>query len=299
MTVKGTYRFYQGGRLVGKSENLLTNAGRRAILRYLAGRGGSVGDSIALGTGTIAPSVVDNRLTFEADRVTIDVISVLYNDSLIVFKGTIPQEVQYTIYEAGLFNMPSNPFSVESSRILLSFEDTIEEWSVGTLVNTNARLGSQSLRLQPAGSGTLEAQAAVVADLSSFTADDNFTLAYTKASSNASSLILKFKDLNGNQYALTKSITSAPLAYNVLTFRKGDFVATGAMDWTNVTSISVSHSATAGGASDVYLDGLRIEDDDVVSGDYALLSRSVLVSPVSKTDASPMDIEYALELNFA
>jgi hypothetical protein len=295
----GTYRFYQNGHLVRESQNLLTEEGRRAILRYLAGRGGSVGDSIALGTGITPATTADSRLTFEVDRVTIDVVSVLYNDSLIVFKGTIPQEIAYSIYEAGLFNMPSNPFGVENSRILVTFEDNLEEWSVGSIVNTNARVGVQSLRLQPSASGTLETSASVVADLSNFTVDDNFTVAFTKASTNASSLILKFKDVNANQFALTKSLTGLPLGYNVLSFRKGDFVITGAMDWANVVTISLAHSATAGGASDLYLDGVRIEDDDVVGGDYALLSRSVLSTPVIKTDASPMDIEYALELNFA
>jgi hypothetical protein len=297
--MKGTYRFYQDGELLATSKNLLTDEGRRAILRYLAGRGGSIGSSIALGTGVTPATTADGRLTFEVDRVTIDVVSVLYNDSLIVFKGTIPQEIEYSIYEAGIFNMPSNPISVENARILVQFEDGLEEWSAGSLVTSNARLGVQSLRLQPNASGTVEAIANVVADLSNFTSDDNFTVAFTKASSNGSSLILKFKDLNGNQFALTKSVSSLALGYNVLTFRKGDFVATGAMDWANVTSISVSHSATAGGASDVYLDGIRIEDDDVVSGDYVLISRSVLGTPLLKTNAAPMDIEYALELNFA
>lgn len=297
--MNGTYRFYQDGRLLRESKNLLTTEGKRAILRFLAGRGGSIGSSIALGTGVTPATVNDSRLTFEADRVTIDVISVLYNDSLIVFKGTIPQEIEYSIYEAGVFNMPSNPVVSDNPRIIATFDDTDESWSNGTIVVSNARAGTTTLRLQPNASGTLEAVAPIVADFSGFTVDDNFTVAITKGNTNASSIILKFKDLAGNQFALTKSISALALGYNVVTFRKGDFVATGAIDWSNISYMTVSATATSGGQADVYFDAVRVEDDDAITGDYALLSRSVLQTPLIKSAEAPMDVEYALELNFA
>lgn len=296
--MKGVYSFYQNGELIGRSENLLTTAGKRAILAFLGGRGGNIGAAIALGTGAEPATVADKRLTFEVDRATINLVSVLYNDSLVVYKTTIPQETVYNIYEIGLYNQESNINSPANSRILASFETNIENWDNGVLVNTNARIGSESLQLQPAASGTLEAKLSSVNDFSLFTADDNFTVAFTKNSANASSLTLKFLNDAGDSLSLNKSISALANGYHVVTFRKGDFVPTGNISWGEITSISISHSASAGGASEVFLDGIRIEDDDSVNTDYALISRSVLLTPIQKTTAAPLDVEYALEFTF-
>jgi hypothetical protein len=297
---KGTYRFYQNGRLVGQSDNIITTAGRRAILQYLAGRGGSVGSSLALGTGSAVATIADKRLTFEVDRATIDVLSALYDSNYLVFKATIPQDRVFTIYEVGLFNLPQDGLSTSTGRVLASFETGLETWSAGTYTTTvNARVGGEALRLQPAGSGTVETILDAPMDLGSYTIDDNFTIAFYKNSSNASSLILKFKNANGDNFSLSKSINALPNGYNIVTFRKGDFTASSlSILWSDLTQVSISHSATAGGASDIYLDGMRVEDDDYESTDYALTSRSVLATPVVKSDVSPMDIEYALELAF-
>lgn len=300
MNAKGTYRFYQDGILVGESENIITTAGKRAILHYLSGRGGSVGSALALGTGSTAATVNDTRLTFEVDRATIDVVSALYDSNYLTFKATIPQERAYTIYEAGLFNLPLDGASTSVGRLIASFETGLEVWSVGTYTTTvNARIGSEALRLQPNANGTLETVLDAQMDLSQYSIDDNFTVAIYKNSSFASSLILKFKDVNGNTFTLSKSINGLTNGYQIVTFRKGDFTASSTdISWADLSQLSVSHSATAGGNSDIYLDGIRIEDDDYQSPDYALTSRTVLASPVVKSTVSPMDVEYALELNF-
>lgn len=298
--MRGVYRFYQDGQLLATSENIITAAGRRAILHYLAGRGGSVGSSLALGTGSTPATLNDTRLTFEVDRATIDVISALYNDNYLVFKATIPQTSEYTIYEAGLFNLPSNNLSASLGRLVTAFDATLETWSNGSYTTTvNARLGNSALRLQPAASGTIETVLQSPSDFSSFSVDDNFTIAFYKNSSNASSLILKFRDANGNTFSQTKSISALANGYHIIAFRVGDFTASSTdISWGQITEISISHSATSAGASDIYLDGMRIEDDDFNNPEYALTSRTVLATPVVKSAVSPMDIEYAMELNF-
>lgn len=297
--MKGTYRFYQDGQLIATSENLLTTQGKLAILNYLAGRGGGIGGSVALGIGQTPATVLDTRLTFEVDRATIESISSLPNEYTLIFKTTLPQEREYTINEIGIFSMDTNPITGSMSRLLSTFEEDIDTWDNGSYVTTNAHIGQATLRLQPSANGTLTTTAPGVVDLSYYTANDNFTLAFTKNSANASSITLKFSNINNDYFSLNKSISALGNGFQVVQFRLGDFVPSGSISWAEIASISISHSASAGGASDIYLDGLRIEDDDTDSTEYALVSRSVVSPPVTKTTVSPMDIEYSLQIGFA
>ncbi len=266
-------------------------------MRYLAGRGGGIGGSLALGTGDIPATVNDTRLTFEVYRATIDVISISYSQNLLIFKASIPQEISLRIQELGLFSLEDNSANTGLSRLLTSFETDIELWSNGSYVETNNRIGSVSLRMQPAANGTLEATLGAVLDLSAYTPDDNFTIAFTKGNGNVSSLTLRFRDDFGNSFSQTSSVTSLTNSYHIVTFPKKNFVTTGEMFWNSITSVSVSVAASAGGAADVFLDGIRIEDDDSPTIDYGLVSRSVLPAPFIKSTIAPMDVEYALELS--
>jgi hypothetical protein len=49
----------------------------------------------------------------------------------------------------------------------------------------------------------------------------------------------------------------------------------------------------------VYLDGLRINDEDTFDATFGMISRSILSSPITKVAGRQVDIEYRLSLGWS
>lgn len=294
----GTYRFYQNGKLVGESKNLITTEGKRLILRYLAGQSPSLGGAIAFGVGTTAANVADVRLDFEARRIPVALKNVDYVNSKVLFKGTIEQNDIFKIYEAGLWSDVANVLSGDfDSKLITTFDLTEEAWNDAVADTTQERTGEDAIRVDVAASSTVSTAIDVEMDLSGYSVNDEFSLAFYKPDNNISTIELVFTDTaTTGTLSLTKTVSSLPVGYNILLFRKGDFVVTGTISWGEITKMGFD--ITAGGTpSYVILDALRIEDTDTPNQDFVLVSRSVLGSFIDKTDVSPMDVEYTLEFN--
>ena len=69
-------------------------------------------------------------------------------------------------------------------------------------------------------------------------------------------------------------------------------------DLTKITQIGVEVTAGSGGATTVYFDGIRINDEDTFDPAFGMISRSVLDSPLQKASGRQVDIEYKLKLGF-
>jgi hypothetical protein len=293
--IRGVYRFYQNGELLAESENILTTEGKRLILRVLAEQAASLGQALGVGVGNVAAAVTDLRLNWEIDRSPISIKSVDYDNTLVIMKTTLPQNTEYTIYEIGLWSQFSNSLNTEnSSRILTTFETDFENWDNFTLDTTQARTSTNAIKIDANASSTQISSSDVNLDLSGYSNVDQFTIAFYKANNNITTLGLVFES-TGGVWRKTTTVSSLPVGYNVITMNKGDFVATGSPDWSDINKIDIE--VTAGGtAGYLILDGIRIEDADTLNPDYALVSRSVLATPLVKTDNAPMDVEYALEI---
>ena len=72
--------------------------------------------------------------------------------------------------------------------------------------------------------------------------------------------------------------------------------ATQNPDWSNITAVHFLVESSAATAT-VYLDGLRIDDVDTVNPDFALVSRSVLASPITKSIGTELEVEYYVVFN--
>ena len=68
-------------------------------------------------------------------------------------------------------------------------------------------------------------------------------------------------------------------------------------DLTSIIKIGVVITAKSSGQAVVYLDALRIDDEDTFDANFGLISRSV-VSPIEKIAGKPVDIEYRINLGF-
>jgi len=296
--MRGVYRFYQDGKLIREVPNLITTEGKRLILRVLAEQASSLGQAIGLGVGAAAATVADLRLQWEIDRQQIAIRNVDYDNSRVIMKTTLPQNSIYKIYEIGLWSQFTNDFNSDNvSRVLTTFETSFESWTNTTVDATQSRTSPDSVKIDAGSSATTTSSLGVELDLSGYSALDTFNIAFYKANNNITTLKLNFASTGGS-WEGSATVSALPVGYNIISIAKGAFTATGTPDWSAITTMSVK--VTAGGSAGyLIMDGIRIEDGDTLNPAYALVSRSVLGSPLTKTDSSPMDIEYALEFDVA
>lgn len=292
--MRGTYRFYENGELVGEAHNLITTAGKKHFLQFLAGYVGVLVKGLSVGIGDAAATVNDASLQYEFNRAYVNLVSVDYANTAIVFKGTIAAGVTGTVYEAGLWSeYESSDFF--RSKPLLDFSSVEGLWSSGTTIAGTSRIGIDSMRLAPAISATeMSTLSNIYLDLSGYSNLDEFALAYNVNSAFVSSIKLNLYTDATNYY--TRTLAAPTAGYKISAFKKTDFIATGAPSWSNITSVSVSVTSTAGGSGSVDFDGLRVEDRDQNSEQIVLISRAVLPVPVVKSAGIDMDFEYLLDL---
>lgn len=263
---------------------MITTQGKSVIFRYLAGNLPRIAESIALGIGSTAENVNDTALKFEVDRVPVSLVSADILNNKIVFKGTIPQEYVGKIYEVGLwFGTP--PQTSGGSTVIVSFDSETEAWTPATWDTALARIGTDALQIAGGSSSTLSD---IAIDMSVYSDADFMSLAYN-ADAAINNVAIRFSTDLTNYYEYS---FAAATGYEVKSMGKTAFTATGAPDWSNITSITVS----ATGTGNAVFDGVRAEDADTISTDYALVARSVLGTPKTKTSDTEMDIEYALEI---
>lgn len=296
--MRGIYRFYQDDKLISEHKNLLTTEGKRLILRYLAGQSPSLGAAIGLGVSSVAATVNDVALGFEIKRVSVDLKNADYTNNVVLFKGTIEQDVVFSIYEAGLWSSAANNLSGEfDSRTLTTFDTDLEDWTNVTVDTTANRTSEDAVKVSAAISSTTQARLDTDMDLSGYSANDTFYLAFSKPNNNISTIKMIFEDtISSGSLSLTKTVSALPTGYNILAFRKGDFTSAGTVNWDNINRFGFD--VTAGGtAGYVILDGLRVEDLDTPNQDFVLVSHTILGSPLVKTNTAPMDVEYALDFN--
>lgn len=293
--MKGTYRFYQDGELIATQKNLITTEGERLILRYLAGSATSLGAAIGLGVVETTATVNDKRLGFEVYRASVDVRSIDYDANTVLFKGAIDQNAVFNLYEAGLWSTETNALGATDSTFLTTFDLTSEAWTNVTADVTFPRTSEDSIRVDATANATTSPRLEVDMDLAGYSPEDVFVLAFYKADSNIASITLYFgNSLTGGSFTLTKTISAMPVGYNVVEFRKGDFVVNGGITWDDIDTLglNVTAGATAGY---VIVDGLRAEDTDTPDQDHVLVSRTVMATPLVKSSTAPMDVEYTLE----
>jgi hypothetical protein len=297
--MKGVFRLYQEGRLVAEVENTVTTAGKRLIQRYLAGQSANLGDAIGIGTmGSPSSAVGDVRLNFEITRVPVALKSADFTNNVIVFKGTLPQDDVYAIFEMGLWSQYSNALAAGfESRLLTTFNTVIEPWTNVTLDTTNVRSSIDSAKVTVGVSATVQTRNSnVLMDLSGFSGNDFFALSFYKPDNNMNSIKFVFEDLTGggNYSSSAISISALPIGFNTITATKGSLTQTGTVSWANITRYGFDIAANASG-SNVSLDAFRIEDTDTINQDYALVSHTTNATVLAtKTAVAPMDIEYSL-----
>ena len=312
----GEYVFYEDGKEIHRSKNILTKFGKRYITQYLAGKNSSPDKDIAIGIGSSSATVNDTQLDFEFYRSAVNLSSVDIQTSPltgvstygVVYKTTIPVDVSGIINEMGLF--PSTTFGTTdyASRSISSFEDS-KLWidSVGaspSLVMTSSpKIGAYYLSIDAASSQSKNYFYDFSLDISGYSANDSMTLAYYQSDLNLDYIYFRAYDSNNNYYEMRYPAENA-IGYKVKSLKLNNLYSSGftsgTPDQNSIVKISIGVKAKSSGATNVLLDGLRINDEDSFRSDYGMISRSVL-SPgnlITKSLGKQMDIEYRIGLSF-
>lgn len=325
MNIKGSYKIYQDGVELCSQDNLLTKFGKRFLTNYLAGVTSFNSKNIVIGLGDTAPTVNDNRLDFEFYASPVDISSPnIDTDPItgittysVIYKTSLPNDVAGIINEIGLFPSQSTTKTDYSDRYISSFENSLS-WvdSNGDnpilVTSPTPRLGSYLFEItaptvsSPKTFSTKEYWFSTDFDLSGYSVYDSLTLAFRQADTNLDYVYIRFYSGDTDYYETRisgdASITSPnkPDKIKSVTLAElfGSTTKSGSPDSKSINKILVGIKSKSLSATTVYLDGLKINDEDSFDPTYGLISRAVLATPISKISGKQMDIEYRLGLSF-
>lgn len=276
---------------------MITAKGRTFIKRYLAGQSGTLVGAISVGIGDAATTLNDARMQFEFARVPVTVTDYDFVNDQLIFKGTLSEEVEGTVYEVGIWTSEVNSAAGnQESRIITTFDSETEDWDIETFDTANTRIGIDSLKHTPVASAvSASVLTGITLDLGDFTSLDTFVAAYFIANANTASVKIRLRTDAANYYEFT--VNSPTAGYKFSTFTKGSATVVGVPNWSDISEVEIVTTATAGGSASVQYDGLRIEDVDSIAPEYGLIARFVPTTPIVKVEGIVQDIEYALPVS--
>lgn len=309
--IKGTYIFYEDGKEVYRSTNVITKFGKRFFTNSLANKIDNQSKDIAIGIDSTSATVDDTRLGFEFYRtpVTLNSTDIQTSEGTttysVIYKTTIPQDISGVVSEIGLY--PQTRFSLNNydSKFLSDFSNYLN-WIDSSDINpsvtdTNSKIGSNLLTMT-SGSGSSNEYTSSIQpmDISGYSVNDSIRLAYYKNDSNLSYIRIKLYSSDTDYYSVDitpASGTGYKLSSNILL--SSLFTdPTGSPDKTQINKIGILLQPTSSSTTTVGMDGLRINDEDTFDPIFGLISRSILGTPLIKLAGRQVDIEYKLDLDF-
>ena len=302
---------------------MLTKFGKRFLTAHVAGVVDFNSKDIAVGiaNGTdYALADTNSRLGFEFFRlpVTLGSIDVQPDGNggytyYAVYKTTIPQDVSGIISEIGLYPGKRTSMNNYDSKYLSNFENVLD-WTDSTGANpgqadstiVTPRIGDYTSEIRfgmiDTTSQTKEYKFATgIIDISGYSVNDSITLAFNRFDTNSSNIKIKFYSSDTDYFYGDIDLTGLSTGNYIKEVSMSSVFAnaSGTPDAANITYIGVELSRTSTSSNSyLYMDGLRINDEDTFDPTYGLISRSVLNTPVTKVAGRPIDIEYRLELSF-
>jgi hypothetical protein len=309
--IKGTYIFYEDGKEVYRSSNVVTKFGKRFLTNFIAGRTSFNEKSIAIGIDEIAATENDTRLGLEFYRTPVEFGSTDINtvDGVssysVIYKTTLPQSLAGVVHEVGLY--PQNTISLNNfdSKFLAGFDSQLDWYSSSQInpdyIPENSRVGENVLEFLSGNSESKEYFSNINSiDLSGYSVNDTVRFAYYQNDLNLSSIKIKLYSSNSDYYSATIT-ASASLGYKISDdISMSQFLnnPTGTPDVSDITKIGIEIVPIEGEQSSIGADALRINDEDTFNPVYGLVSRSVLSAPLVKLAGRQVDIEYRLDLTF-
>jgi hypothetical protein len=308
--IKGTYIYYEDGKEIGRSKNVITKFGKRYITNLLAGKVDTADRDMAFGIGSTAATVDDTRLEFEFYRLPITIYSTdIQTDTdgtsyAVVYKATLPQDVSGVISEIGIYPSTRTSSNNYDSKFLSEFSSSLdwEEIAGGNpaLGYTNGKIGDTTLEMY-SGTGTSKeyVTSVIPIDLSGYSNLDSLSFVYYKNDSNLLNIKIRFySDLDSYyQVQITPTVGVGYKVADEIYLEQLFAGAVNAPDITSINRIGIVVTPVASQQTSIGADGLRINDEDTFDPNFGIISRSILSSPLYKTTGRTVDVEYRLDLN--
>jgi len=307
-SIKGTYVFKENGKEIGRSQNLITQNGRKVFLQYLAGVKTEWASNLAIGALPVDPGYLDTQLNFETGRfpVTLKTYQAATTNTpdLIIVRATLPPLMYANIYEVGIY--PQNALSAVASKnnkLLVDFSDlsnwvtyagstSITGFTPG--LDSSPRIGNYSVELAP---GTTYSNNTFSFEISNYSSIDTLQiLAYNTVAGN---LTMTLTDRDGYStifnYTLQNNagwqVLQAPIP-TTITNPSGTVLNTDPQALGTINTVTFTTDSTA----TVTLDVVKGSASAELSNNDYIISKSVLQTPIAKTYGVALDIEYFLEL---
>jgi hypothetical protein len=308
--IKGTYIFYQDGKEIHRSSNVITKFGKRFLTNFIAGNINSNKKDMAIGIDSTTATENDTRLGFEFYRLPVTIGSTDIQTSggtttyAVVYKSTIPQDIAGEINEVGIYPSLRSSTNNYDSKFISDFNDYLDWTTSGgfnpTVSISDMKIGDNMLVMQSNSTSAQEYKATISPlDISGYSVNDTIRLAYFKNNTNLSSIKVRLYSSSANYYEATitpesgtgyKISSAIPLSTALAS-------ATGSPDKTNINQIGIIITPTSGNTTSVGMDGLRINDEDTFDPIYGIISRSV-VTALRKYAGRAIDVEYRLDMTF-
>jgi len=299
--IKGTYIFYEDGKEIYRSANIITKFGKRFFTNFIAGNIESSDKDLAIGIDSTAATVDNTRLGFEFYRTPVNLSSTDIQTAnstttyAVVYKATLPQDIVGTISEVGLYPSTRTSLNNFDSRFLTDFSSSLD-WVDASgfhpeTVFENAKIGNSLLTLS-----TDEYTSNVFLNFSGYSSLDTFRIAYYCNNTSAGTIKIRLysSDTDYYEYAVNVSNTVGYKISSDISISSLLTVGGGSPDSSEIIKIGISKT----GSADVDIDAIRINDEDTFDPIFGLISRSVLSPAVTKSAGRQIDIEYRLDLSF-
>lgn len=316
--IKGEYIFYQDGKEIYRSPNLITKFGKRFITTYLAGNVSFANKDLAIGVadGTdFASADTNTRLGFEFYRLpvvfgSVDIQTVSGTTTYsVVYKATVPQDVAGIIKEIGLYPGTRTSVNNYDSKFLSDFENNREWYDSSNnnpivVTSPTPRIGTTMVEHKfdtgDTTSTTKEFKYDIGQfDMSGYSVNDSLALAYNRANTNSSQIKIKLYSSASDYFYADITPSGTGNKIGVVSMSDVFNNQSGTPDAASISTIGIQVTRTsAASAATIYLDGLRINDQDTFDPTFGLISRSVLGSSITKVAGRPIDIEYKITLGF-
>lgn len=298
--IKGTYIYYQDGKEIARSSNIITKFGKRFLTNTIAGNVSNLKKDIAVGIDYTTATENDTRLGFEFYRIPVffgssDIQTVEgVSTYSVIFKTSIPQDVEGHINEIGLYPSTRSSINNFDSKFLTDFSNyldwTDEDLFKADYSTNNPRIGNNLIVMQSDGSASNEYFYNISPiDLSGYSVNDTLRLAYNKLDSGLSSIKIKFYS-SDTQYFQYQINETSSLGNTITSDISMSLIYSGASnpapDKSSINKIGITITPSGSDTTYVGFDGLRINDEDTFDPFFGLISRSVVNNNTSISGTS-------------
>lgn len=291
----GYYVIKDGDKEIARSNNLITNMGKRYILNYFADKISDRSRYIGIGIGSIAATVNDYKLGFEINKYDVISSTVDFSSNTIILKAQLPIQLSAVISEMGLF--PGIRNARQSDNAVVTFFNNDVSWSEGSYIESsaNSKINSTSFRIESNSGSTVTAVSSDLQfDFFGYSTVDSLSLAFYQNDVNLDYIDL-FLHTTETDYYSYRIEGTASSGHRIVEIPLVDLFANSVGNPTDfITKFKIAVKANSSTNTAVDFDGMRVNDNDTYVQETGAISRAVLASPITKEFGRILDLEYRL-----